>query len=110
MAPGVELGECGRALLPDSLTPSDRGSTPEISSASRLCNKPLRHITASTETALLRCCVVAMVGAAVQSSDGANEFGEGLRDPMPRIDVGGQFVMTTVEILDKGVSRADYSR
>lgn len=60
--------------------------------------------------ALLRCRVVGMVGAAVQSSDGANEFGEGLRDPMPRIDVGGQFVMTTVEILDKGVSRADYSR
>jgi hypothetical protein len=29
---------------------------------------------------------------------------------MPRIDVGGQFVMTAVEILDEGVSRADHSR
>jgi hypothetical protein len=29
---------------------------------------------------------------------------------MPRIDVGGQFVMTAVEILDEGVSRADDSR
>ena len=49
-----------------------------------------------------RCCVVAWwarLGAAVHSSDGEDEFGEGLRDPMPRIDVGGQFVMTAVEIL-----------
>jgi hypothetical protein len=50
------------------------------------------------------------LGAAVHSSDGEDEFGEGLRDPMPRIDVGGQFVMTAVEILDEGVSRADHSR
>jgi hypothetical protein len=60
-----------------------------------------------------RCCVVvwwARLGAAVYSSDGEGEFGEGLRDPMPRIDVGGQFVMTAVEILEEGVSRADYSR
>ena len=50
------------------------------------------------------------MGAAVHSSDGEDEFGEGVRDPMPRIDVGGKFVMTAVEILEKGVSRADYSR
>jgi hypothetical protein len=29
---------------------------------------------------------------------------------MPRIDVGGQFVMAAAEILDEGVPRADYSR
>ena len=60
-----------------------------------------------------RCCVVAWwarLGAAVHSSDGEDEFGEGLRDPMSWFDVGGQFVMTAVEILDEGVSRADYSR
>jgi hypothetical protein len=48
-------------------------------------------------------------GVAVQSSDGAGEFGEGLRDPMPRIDVGAKFVMTAVEILDERVSRTDHS-
>jgi hypothetical protein len=50
------------------------------------------------------------LGAAVHSSDGEDEFGEGLRDPMSWFDVGGQFVMTAVEILDEGVSRADHSR
>jgi len=45
----------------------------------------------------------------VQSSDGAGEFGEGLRDPMPRIDVGAKFVMTAVKILDERVSRTDHS-
>ena len=30
--------------------------------------------------------------AAVHSSDGEDEFGECVRDPMPRIDVDGQFV------------------
>jgi hypothetical protein len=50
------------------------------------------------------------LGAAVHSSDGEDEFGEGVRDPMPWIDVGAQFVMTVVEILDEGLSHADYSR
>jgi hypothetical protein len=45
----------------------------------------------------------------MHSSDGEDEFGEGLRDPMPRIDVGGKFVMTAVEILEEGVSRAERS-
>ncbi len=41
-------------------------------------------------TALLRCRVVGKVGlCGVLSSDGEDEFGEGVRDPMPRIDVGG---------------------
>jgi hypothetical protein len=45
---------------------------------------------ATAASALLRCRVVGAVwGAAVHSSDGEDEFGEGLRDPMPRIDVGG---------------------
>ena len=50
------------------------------------------------------------MGAVVHSSDGEGELGEGVRDPMSRIDVGGKFVMAAVEILDEGVSRADYSR
>jgi hypothetical protein len=45
----------------------------------------------------------------VHSPDGEDEFGEGVRDPMPRIDVGSQFVMTALEILNEGVSR-EYSR
>ncbi len=60
-----------------------------------------------------RCCVVAWwasLGAAVPSSNGEGEFGEGVRDPMPRIDVGGQFVVAAVEILDEGMSCADDSR
>jgi hypothetical protein len=64
---------------------------------------------AFSELALLRCRVVGTVGAfAVLSLDGEGKFGEGVRDPMPRIDVGGQFVMTTVEILEKGlITRAE---
>ena len=60
-----------------------------------------------------RCRIIAWwarSGAVVRSSDGENEFGEGVEDPMPRIDVGDQFAMTAVEISDEGVSRADYSR
>jgi hypothetical protein len=51
--------------------------------------------------------VVGTVGRCGAYSDGEDEFGEGLRVPMPWIDVGGQFVMTAVEILDGGVSHAD---
>ena len=50
------------------------------------------------------------MGAVVHSSDGEDKFGEGLRDPMPRIDIKVEFVMAAAEILDEGVSRADYSR
>jgi hypothetical protein len=60
-----------------------------------------------------RCCVVAWwarLGATVHSSDGEDEFGEGVRDPMPRIGAGSQFVMTALEILNEDVSCADYSR
>ncbi len=60
-----------------------------------------------------RCCVVAWwarFGAVVLSSDGEDEFGEGVRDPMPRVGINAEFVMAAVKILDEGVSRADYSR
>ena len=60
-----------------------------------------------------RCCVAAWwagLSAAVRSSDGEGEFGEGLRDPMPRVGIDAEFIVTAVEILDEGVSRADYSR
>jgi hypothetical protein len=43
-----------------------------------------------------------------------DEFGEGLRDPMPRIDVGAKLVMTAVEIWTKAcpalITRAERSR
>lgn len=57
-----------------------------------------------------RCCVVvwwAGSGAVVHRLDGEGEFGEGLRDPMPRIDIKVEFVVAAVEVLDEGVSRAD---
>jgi hypothetical protein len=41
------------------------------------------------------------LGAAVLSSDGEGEFGEGFRDPMPRVDIKAEFVMAAVELLDK---------
>ena len=44
------------------------------------------------------------------SSDGEGEFGEGLPDPMPRVEIKAEFVMAAVEILDEGVSCADDSR
>jgi hypothetical protein len=49
------------------------------------------------------------LGTAVHSSDGEDEFGGGVRDPMPRVDIKAEFVMVAVEILDEGVSRADDS-
>jgi hypothetical protein len=57
---------------------------------------------------VLRCRVVGTVGAAVHSSDGEDEFGKGVRDPMPRIDVGGQFVVTAMEVLHKRMPGTDH--
>ena len=48
--------------------------------------------------------------AVVHRLDGEGEFGEGLRDAMPRVDIRAEFVMAAVEILDEGVSCADDSR
>jgi hypothetical protein len=59
-----------------------------------------------------RCCVVAWWagwGAAVLGLDSGSEFGEGVRDPVPRIDVGAKFVVAAVEVLNKGVPCADHS-
>lgn len=50
-----------------------------------------------------RCCVVAWwagLGAAGLSSDGEGEFDESFRDPVARIDVGGEFVVAAVKVLD----------
>lgn len=41
-------------------------------------------------------------------SDGECERGEGSREPMPRIDVGGKFVVAAAEVLDEGMPRADH--
>ncbi len=45
----------------------------------------------------------------VPRSDDKGEFGEGGREPMPGIDVGGQFVVAVTQVLDEGVPRADAS-
>ena len=41
--------------------------------------------------------------------DSGSEFGEGVRDPVPRIDVGAKFVVAAVEVLNEGVPCADHS-
>ena len=58
------------------------------------------------------CCVIAWwagLGAVSFSSDGAGEFGEGFRDPMPWSDVKAEFVMAAVQVLDEGLPCADHS-
>jgi hypothetical protein len=53
-----------------------------------------------------RCCVVAWWagwGAAVLGSNSGGEFGEAVRDPVPRINVGAKFVVAAVEVLNEGV-------
>jgi hypothetical protein len=70
----------------------------------RSCLRPRIGRSRDFNRSWWHCCVVgwcARLFAAVHSSDGEDEFGEGLRDPMPRIDFGGQFVMTAVEIMDE---------
>lgn len=48
------------------------------------------------------------------SSDGEGEFGEGLRDPVLRVDIKAKFVMAVVEVLDEGcpalITRTERSR
>jgi hypothetical protein len=43
----------------------------------------------------------------VLGSDGEDEFGEGARDPMPRVDIKAEFVMAAVEVLDESMSCAE---
>jgi hypothetical protein len=60
-----------------------------------------------------RCCVVAWWagwGAAVLGSNSGGEFGEAVRDPVPRINVGAKFVVAAVEVLNEGVPCADHFR
>lgn len=45
----------------------------------------------------------------MRNSDGEGKCGDSLRDPMPQIDIQAEFVMAAVEVLDEGVSCADYS-
>jgi hypothetical protein len=52
-------------------------------------------------------CVVAWWagwGAAVLGSNSGGEFGEAVRDPVPRINVGAKFVVAAVEVLNEGVA------
>ncbi len=56
---------------------------------------------------------VALVGGCmasppvVPSSDDECEFGEGSREAMPGVDVGGKFVVAAAKVLDEAVPRAD---
>jgi hypothetical protein len=71
----------------------------------------LAFLTEVVAAALLHCRGVSRGwGAAVLGSDSGGEFGEDLRDPVPRIDVGAKFVVAAVEVLNEGVSCADHSR
>jgi hypothetical protein len=42
-------------------------------------------------------------------SDGEGKVGEGDREPMARIEVGGEFIVAAAEVLDEGVSGTDQS-
>ena len=72
-------------------------------------DRHLRHRRTQVGRGLLRYRVVGRVGAVSFSSDGAGEFGEGFRDPMPWSDVKAEFVMAAVQVLDEGVPCADHS-
>jgi hypothetical protein len=47
--------------------------------------------------------------AAVLNSNSSGEFGEGVWDPVPRIDIKAEFVVAAVEVLDEGACCADHS-
>jgi len=53
-------------------------------------------------TGLLRCRVVGRVGHCGAGLNSGGEFGEGVRDPVPWIDVGANFVVAAVEVLHEG--------
>jgi hypothetical protein len=60
---------------------------------------------------LRHCCFgeeYASITVDCDSSDGERELGERSREPMPRVNVGGQFVVAAANILDKGVAEADH--
>jgi hypothetical protein len=48
-------------------------------------------------------------GGAVLHLDGERKFGEGRWKSVPRIDVHAEFVVASAEVLDEGMSSADYS-
>jgi hypothetical protein len=45
----------------------------------------------------------------VRESDGEGKVGEGDREPMARIEVDGEFIVSAAEVLDEGVSGTDQS-
>jgi hypothetical protein len=54
-------------------------------------------------------CRQTSCGGAVLYLDGERKFGEGRWKSVPRIDVHAEFVVTSAEVLDEGVSSTDYS-
>src|SRR5947209_12027391 len=80
--------------------------------SSRSCHRLLR-LQGQRGPGLLdgNCCFgeeYASITVDCDSSDGERELGERSREPMPRVNVGGQFVVAAANILDKGVAEADH--
>jgi hypothetical protein len=79
------------------------------------CGQVTRWLSQSVVNAVRskrRCCVGRMpAGSAVVALclDGAREFGESHWKPVSRVDIHIEFVVASAEVLDEGVSRADYS-
>ena len=60
---------------------------------------------------LVACCIDGRqdgLGLWRRGSDGVGEFSEDCREPMPRIDIDAEFVVTAAQVLHKRVSRADH--
>jgi hypothetical protein len=59
-----------------------------------------------------RCCIDGRTHASpsvAPRSDGERELGKCSREPVPRVNIGGKFVVAAANILDKGVADADHS-
>jgi hypothetical protein len=59
------------------------------------------------------CCVGGMrawPARAGPSLDGVGEFGEGCREPIPRVNIDSEFVVAAAEVLDECVPGTDHPR
>src|SRR5947209_7425866 len=62
--------------------------------------------SSSGSVALGRGCMASSTVA--PRSDGEGELGEGSREPMPGMNVGGKLVVAAAQVLDEGVPRTDH--
>ena len=107
--PTAKLAETGNVLEGGSITKSDYVDLRYfVPGANR---DALDRHSNSMMDALRHCCFgeeYASITVDCDSSDGERELGERSREPMPRVNVGGQFVVAAANILDKGVAEADH--